>query len=176
MLLFLPDVRSSCSSICCDCLYAERKDRSILFWKSLPVSDAATVLSKLLVALIVVPLGVYVLALVTNLLALLMFKVPSISAVERPFECGPASRRGSRSNGYLLVDVFVLALWYSPIAAYQLLISGWCRAQRVRLDVLPPVALILGRSSSSIAGASRSFIGIAPRRLPSALTNVMSRQ
>jgi len=41
-----------------DCLYAERKDRSILFWKSLPVSDDKTVVSKLLVALLVVPLGV----------------------------------------------------------------------------------------------------------------------
>ncbi len=52
-----------------DCLYSERKDRSILFWKSLPVSDAVTVISKLLVALIAVPLVVYVLSLVTNLLA-----------------------------------------------------------------------------------------------------------
>ena len=51
-----------------DCLYAERKDRSILFWKSLPVSDAATVASKLLVALAVVPLGVYVVAILSDLL------------------------------------------------------------------------------------------------------------
>jgi ABC-2 type transport system permease protein len=39
-----------------DCLFAERKDRSILFWKSLPVSDAETVLAKLGLALVVVPL------------------------------------------------------------------------------------------------------------------------
>ncbi|MFX8664616.1 hypothetical protein ABTM59_19265, partial [Acinetobacter baumannii] len=51
-----------------DCLYMERKDRSILFWKSMPVSDGATVVSKLLTALVVAPLGVYVLSLVTNLL------------------------------------------------------------------------------------------------------------
>ena len=38
-----------------DCLYAERKDRSILFWKSLPASDTATVLSKLVFALLVMP-------------------------------------------------------------------------------------------------------------------------
>jgi ABC-2 type transport system permease protein len=42
-----------------DSLYSERKDRSILFWKSLPVSDAHTVASKALVALVVVPLGVW---------------------------------------------------------------------------------------------------------------------
>jgi len=51
-----------------DCLYAERKDRSILFWKSLPVSDATTVLSKLLVGLVVLPLGVYLLAMVSGAL------------------------------------------------------------------------------------------------------------
>src|ERR1700688_2808540 len=49
-----------------DCLYAERKDRSILFWKALPISDAQTVLSKLLVALAIVPLGVFVLTLFTD--------------------------------------------------------------------------------------------------------------
>src|SRR5438046_9474103 len=51
-----------------DCLYAERKDRSILFWKSLPVSADTTVLSQLLVALLVVPLGVFALGLLLSLL------------------------------------------------------------------------------------------------------------
>src|SRR5215469_7726545 len=49
-----------------DCLYAERKDRSILFWKSLPVSDGLTVCSKLLVGLVVVPFGVFALALLAQ--------------------------------------------------------------------------------------------------------------
>src|ERR1700687_5194317 len=31
---------------CLDALHGERRDRSILFWKSLPVSDLTTVLSK----------------------------------------------------------------------------------------------------------------------------------
>jgi ABC-2 type transport system permease protein len=42
-----------------DCLYAERRDRSIYFWKSMPVSDGLTVASKVLVAMVVVPLGVW---------------------------------------------------------------------------------------------------------------------
>src|SRR5689334_1376487 len=50
-----------------DCLYAERRDRSILFWKSLPVSDSLTVGSKVLVAIAIVPLGVFLLALLTHL-------------------------------------------------------------------------------------------------------------
>ena len=39
-----------------DSLYADRRDRSVLFWKSMPVSDAATVLSKAVTALVAAPL------------------------------------------------------------------------------------------------------------------------
>ncbi len=49
-----------------DCLFTERRDRSILFWKSLPLSDTQVVLSKLAVALIVVPVGVVLLAAATQ--------------------------------------------------------------------------------------------------------------
>ena len=38
-----------------DSLYAERKDKSILFWRSMPATDAETVISKLLTAAIVIP-------------------------------------------------------------------------------------------------------------------------
>ena len=41
-----------------DCLFTERRDRSILFWKSLPLSDTQVVLSKFAVALVVVVFGV----------------------------------------------------------------------------------------------------------------------
>src|ERR1700689_2296564 len=51
-----------------DCLYAERRDRSILFWRSMPVSDARAVLVKLAVGLLIVPLGAYALAALTSVL------------------------------------------------------------------------------------------------------------
>ena len=51
-----------------DSLLAERKDRSILFWKSLPVSDTEVVLSKLLTAAVVVPLFVLVVSSVLQVL------------------------------------------------------------------------------------------------------------
>ncbi len=41
---------------CLDALHGERRDRSILFWKSLPVSDLTTVLSKASIPLVVLPL------------------------------------------------------------------------------------------------------------------------
>jgi energy-coupling factor transporter ATP-binding protein EcfA2 len=45
-----------------DCLYADRKDRSILFWKSLPISDTQTVLAKLFTGLIAIPLVYFIAA------------------------------------------------------------------------------------------------------------------
>jgi ABC-2 type transport system permease protein len=127
-----------------DCLYAERKDRSILFWKSLPVSDTATVLSKLLVAVIVVPLGVYVLAAVTNLLA---YGILSIRFHDNPvFGQFAQWHTGTwlRFNGLLIADVAVLALWYAPVAAYQLLISAWAKSAVFVWTILPPLAVVLG--------------------------------
>ena len=56
---------SCCSSIYSIRLLAERKDRSILFWKSLPVSDTEVVLSKLLTAAVVAPLFVLLVSSVT---------------------------------------------------------------------------------------------------------------
>jgi ABC-2 type transport system permease protein len=127
-----------------DCLYAERKDRSILFWKSLPVSDTATVLSKLVVALVVVPLGVYVIAAIANLLA---FAILSVWVRNTPF-LQQLLRWDTgiwlRLNGLLILDVFVLALWYAPVAAYQLLVSAWARSSVFVWTILPPLALSLG--------------------------------
>src|SRR6202035_1214528 len=60
-----------------DCLYADRKDRSILFWKSMPISDTATVVCKLTTALIVIP-AVYFAA--ADLTALLMAFIISVRA------------------------------------------------------------------------------------------------
>ncbi len=42
------------------CLYTERQDESVLFLRSLPISDSMTIASKLIIALIVVPLMVLV--------------------------------------------------------------------------------------------------------------------
>jgi ABC-2 type transport system permease protein len=126
-----------------DCLYAERRDRSILFWKSLPVSDSATVLSKLLVAVLVTPLGVLLLAIVVNTLA---FGALYIRLREHPFAWKFMqwdTAAWLRLNGALLLHVPVLALWYAPLAGYQLLVSAWARSSVFVWTVLPLLALSL---------------------------------
>src|SRR5471030_3307222 len=57
---------------CLDALQGERRDRSILFWKSLPVSDLTTVLSKASIPLVVLPLLLFAIVVITQLIMLLL--------------------------------------------------------------------------------------------------------
>ncbi len=122
-------------------LFDERKDRSILFWKSLPVSDAATVASKLLVALVVVPLGVFVVGLITNLLFAAVWDVRFALGLVH----GPAFVwdlvAWLKVEGLMLSLVTLSMLWYAPIAAYLVLISAWARRNVFLWAILPPLIL-----------------------------------
>jgi ABC-2 type transport system permease protein len=124
-----------------DSLYAERKDRSILFWKSLPVSDGATVLSKAAMALVAVPLWVWLLSLVTGLL---VFAIVAVKV-----SGSPIAPLGNFHFGTwivlqltLLQNLFIASLWYAPIAAYLLLVSVWAKRAPFLWAVLPPALLI----------------------------------
>src|SRR5207249_8225180 len=65
---------------CLDALHSERRDRSILFWKSLPVSDLTTVLSKAIVPLIVMPLLAFAIIVALQLIMLLLSTVVLLSS------------------------------------------------------------------------------------------------
>jgi ABC-2 type transport system permease protein len=155
----------------CDCLYSERKDRSILFWKSMPVSDSMTVLSKLLVALIGVPLVVYGLAFVTNVLAYLVFRVTLDHGGATSLPGHWAGLDWLHLEALLLMDLFILALWFAPIAAYQMLVSVAVPRAAMVWTVLPPLVLIFGErllfNSWSIAAFTGNRLGDVVRSLPS---------
>jgi ABC-2 type transport system permease protein len=114
----------------CDALYGERRDRSILFYKSLPVSDTATVLAKAVVAAVVVPVAAILATLLTQVLlavltSLELYRVPLlVAALWSPRVWGSVVLM----MAYLIV---VLALWWLPFAALYLLISA--RAKRAPL-------------------------------------------
>ena len=126
-----------------DCLYAERKDRSILFWKSLPVSDGLTVLSKFLVAVIVVPLGVLVLAVACQLLLFGVWQV-GVATGRFPAVFTWNTLMWFKVQGVTLACFVLAALWYAPIAASFLLVSAWARRSPVMWATLAPlVALVV---------------------------------
>src|SRR2546429_6634193 len=63
---------------CLDALHSERRDRSILFWKSLPVSDLTTVLSKATIPLVVLPLIAFAAIVGLHLIMLLLVRIPIV--------------------------------------------------------------------------------------------------
>jgi ABC-2 type transport system permease protein len=121
-----------------DCLYSERKDRSILFWKSLPVSDGLTVGAKLLVALVVVPLGVFVLALLAHLLCTAILGLRVLSGTV-PVVFTWNTYEWLRTGWVMLLVTVLAALWYAPLAGYLLVVSAWVRRAPVLLATLPVV-------------------------------------
>jgi ABC-2 type transport system permease protein len=127
---------------CLDALYGERRDRSILFWKSLPVSDLTTVLAKVGVPLAVLPLIVFAITVAVQLTMLVL----SVAALL--MSGGSVATLWShlpifQLQAVLLYSLAVITLWYAPIYAWLLLISAWARRTTFLWAVLPPLAIAL---------------------------------
>ena len=124
-----------------DCLYTERKDRSILFWKSMPVSDTLTVLAKLLVVMAIVPLGIYLVSALTTLLSSGIYLVRAWQdhTGDTYWDAGT----WLRIQGISLVAVVAGILWYAPLTAFLMLVSAWARRSVWLWVLLPPVVLIM---------------------------------
>jgi ABC-2 type transport system permease protein len=125
---------------CLDALYGERRDRSILFWKSLPVSDLTTLLSKATIPLIILPLVTFAIVVVTQLVMLLW-----TSALLITHGMSPASTWTYvplfRNSFVLLYGLAAIALWHAPIFGWALLISGWARRATFLWVILPFLAI-----------------------------------
>lgn len=125
-----------------DALYSDRRDRSVLFWKSLPVSDAETVLAKFVTATVVIPVVAIVAAVVAQLIAAggAAAKVAMIdgdpSVLWEPVVLGTAL---SWSGLLAFASVF----WYAPLVAYLLVVSAWAPRAPFLWATLPPVALVM---------------------------------
>ncbi len=123
-----------------DALYSERRERSILFWKSLPVSDFTTVLSKAIIPLAVLPLLVFA---VTVTLQVIMRLLALAVLVMRGAGAATLWTRLPlfQMELVLLYGLIVLALWHAPIYCWFLLVSGWARRATFLWAVLPPLAI-----------------------------------
>jgi ABC-2 type transport system permease protein len=110
---------------CADALNGERRDRSILFWKSMPVSDRTTVLSKALTAIAVIPLIAFAFAVSAQLLMLLgSLAVLAAKGIDAGMLL---SRLPPSMPVALFYGVVVHALWFAPVYAWLLVISAWTR-------------------------------------------------
>ena len=124
---------------CLEAMHGERRDRSILFWKSLPVSDLITVLSKLSIPLVILPLFSFAIVVVAQITMLLL---STIVLVGNGISAGPLwTRLFQMLLGLLYHLATVHMLWYAPIYAWLLLVSAWAR-RAVFLWAALPVAAV----------------------------------
>jgi ABC-2 type transport system permease protein len=125
---------------CLDALYGERRDRSILFWKSLPVSDRTTLLSKATIPLVVLPLVTFAIVVATQVVMMLWTSALLIS-----HGMSPASTWTYvplfRNSFILLYGLAAIALWHAPIYGWALLVSGWARRATFLMSILPLLAI-----------------------------------
>ncbi len=124
---------------CLGALYDDRRDRSILFWKSLPLSDTQTVLSKVISALIVAPLVATLAAVATMFGFLLIISIVAVThgGSATTLIWGPASPL-TLSAG-LLTTIPVYALWALPTAGWLLLCSAWAKSKPFLWAVMLPL-------------------------------------
>lgn len=125
-----------------EALYGERRDRSILFWKSLPVSDTTTVLAKASIAIVIVPLIGFAVTVATDFIVLLLSsavlagKGQSVALLwaRLPFV---------RMLGLLLYHLLTAhVLWAAPLFGWILLVSAWAPRAPFVWAFLPPVAIV----------------------------------
>ena len=111
---------------CLDALYGERRDRSILFWRSLPVSDTVAVLTKASIPIVILPLLTFVIAAVTQWIVLVIDAGTLVAHGRSVAALGQVPLLKTQA-GLLYHLVTVHALWYAPIYAWFLLVSAWAR-------------------------------------------------
>ncbi|TVS12552.1 MAG: hypothetical protein EA419_04620 [Wenzhouxiangella sp.] len=136
-------------------LFDDRKDRSILFWKSLPVSDSMTVFSKLLTACVMVPalfLGAIVL---THIALLIIGSMYALMAGINPVQdlWLPASL--PRLWTVMALGLLVQALWLLPIYAWLLFCSSWAPRLPILIAVAIPAGISIAQHSYSLISGFR---------------------
>lgn len=124
-------------------LYEDRKDRSILFWKSLPVSDGLTVASKLITALIVIPAIYLVFVAITQLAFLLIASVvAAINSIDIWSTLWAPAHLVTRWFSMMAFFLFT-ALWCFPLFTWILLVSSWAKSVPFAWVAGVPILLIV---------------------------------
>lgn len=126
---------------CLDALHGERRDRSILFWKSLPVSDLTTVLSKASIPLLVLPLLTFAITVVLQLIMLLLSGLVLMGSGLRVATLWSPFSFFQMSLMLLYHLVAIHGLWYAPFYGWLLLVSGWARRAAFLWAALPLLAI-----------------------------------
>jgi ABC-2 type transport system permease protein len=122
---------------CLDSLYAERKDKSILFWRSLPVTDAETVISKLLTAIVVIPVVGVLGVIATHIVNLIITSlwVASKGGDAGMLIWGSVPLLDNWAAAFIVT--LAGAIWMSPFIGWFLFVSAYAKRMPLLLAFMP---------------------------------------
>jgi ABC-2 type transport system permease protein len=126
---------------CLDALNSERRDRSILFWKSLPVSDTTAVLAKAAIPLVILPLIIFVVTIAAQWIMLLLSSTALLVSGMSPGVLWAQVRPLPMSLMLLYHLITVHVFWHAPFYGWLLLISAWARRAAFLWATVPVLAI-----------------------------------
>lgn len=150
---------------CLDALYGERRERSVLFWKSLPISDTTTVLSKVLIGMVVVPIMAFVIGFA---LYLVLMVVASIVLMTKGAS-GAALFANASMFEAIIVHLYTATaamLWSAPLYAWAIFVSSWVRRATFLWALLPPAGIAM---VEGLAFGTEHFLTMIGKRLSGGL-------
>ena len=142
-----------------DALHSERRDRSILFWKSLPVSDLTTVLSKASIPILILPLITFAVTVVLQTLMLLLnITVVAASGLS------VATLWTQLSLFQVMFGLFfhlvaMHGLYYGPFYGWFLLVSAWARRTAFLWAFVPLFAIAIVEKIAFNSAHFANFLG-----------------
>jgi len=125
-------------------LYNDRKDQSILFWKSLPVSDFQTVASKLVTACLVVPLVYTVVVMLFSLILMVFISIVLLAHGANPIDLVWSPVNLFNGLLFVLTGVYTQMLWALPIYAWLMFCSSFRKKRPFLFAVFVPAGIALG--------------------------------
>ena len=126
---------------CLDALHGERRDLSILFWKSLPVSDITTVLSKASIPLLLLPLLTWAITIATQWIMLLFSSAVLLGSGQSAAPLWRHLPLFQMWMGLLYHLLFVHGFYFAPVYGWLMLVSGWARRMAFMWAGLPLLAI-----------------------------------
>lgn len=127
---------------CQGALHTERRDRSILFWKSLPVSDLTTVAAKMAVPILVTPVVVFATVVAAHLVMLILATLVVAASGQAPSALW-VHLPVLHTWEMLLRGLPIITLWYAPLYAWLILVSAWAKRAPLLWAVAAPLGLAL---------------------------------
>ena len=127
-------------------LYDDRKDRSILFWKSLPASDTLTIASKLLAAMVLAPLGFLVVMIITHIVMGVIGSLMVLSVGENPWTLFISVFNPFKAWAMIAASWFAQSIWALPMYGWLLLVSAFAPRVPLLFATLPPLILTILQS------------------------------